>query len=145
MRAGKARRHALAYRRVLRLFFQHGDLICAGYVINSECMACYCQQARKRGDFKKMCSCLARPPFQNTRCSARTIIDIPEVSCTRTPSLVISRTVASMALLPAFTFSAWPTVRTETSDTGVRRSSRGALAATGRGLRCSAPSLRRGC
>ena len=53
MRAGKARRHALAYRRVLRLFFQHGDLICAGYVINSECMACYCQQARKRGDFKK--------------------------------------------------------------------------------------------
>lgn len=54
MRAGKARRHALAYRRVLRLFFQHGDLICAGYVINSECMACYCQQARKRGDFKNV-------------------------------------------------------------------------------------------
>ena len=65
MRAGKARRHALAYRRVLRLFFQHGDLICAGYVINSECMACYCQQARKRGDFKNVFM-LARPPFQNT-------------------------------------------------------------------------------
>jgi hypothetical protein len=29
-------------------------LICTGYFINSESMACYCQQARKRGDFKNV-------------------------------------------------------------------------------------------
>ena len=42
MGASKARGNALTHRRVLRLFFQHGNLIDSGDIVHGEGMACYC-------------------------------------------------------------------------------------------------------